>query len=214
MTARSAVVGRPTAPDYYEVLGVKRRADETELKRAYRRAAAQAHPDAGGSTDQFMLVREAYDVLSDPVRRRLYDHAGRKRTQDRPRPAEPATGLLATAQSAFVYYSDRCQHAARAVWDAVPPPGPTWSDYPAINAVRARADRTFVRELTDFSWPVAAVDAVRRLIHAVANEAGICFESSMLPGDQSSQAEVSRRIEEAQDIVLVAATAMRRVLDL
>ena len=200
--------------DYYEILGIKARADQAEIKRAYRRAAAQAHPDGGGSTDQFVLVQEAYDVLSDPVRRRLYDHTGRKRPKERTRPVEPEVGKLATAQSAYIYYSDRCQQAARTVWDAVPPPGPTWSDYPAINAVRARADRTFVRELTDFSWPVAVTDAVRRLIHAVALEAGIAYESSMLPGDESSQAGPSRRLVEAEDIVFVAATAMRRALDL
>ena len=201
-------------PDYYELLGVKRRADEAEIKRAYRRAATQAHPDAGGTTDQFMLVREAYDVLSDPVRRRLYDHAGRRRPGERIAPAAPGLGRLAAAQSAYVYYSERCREAARQVWDAVPLPGPTWSDYPAINAVRARADRAFVRELTEFDWPVAVTDAARRLVHAVALEAGIAYESSMLPGDESSQAGPSKRLVEAEDIVFAAATSMRRALDL
>ncbi len=218
MSVRSAMASRPAGfgamPDYYEVLGVKRQANEAEIKRAFRRAATGAHPDAGGTTDRFMLVREAYDVLSDPVRRRLYDHTGRKRSTERPKPAEPGLGRLAAAQSAYLYYSERCQQAARAVWDAVPPPGPTWRDYPAINAVRARADRALVRELTDFDWPVAVTDAVRRLIHAVALEAGIAYESSMLPGDDSSQTGPSTRLVEAEDIVYVAATALRRALDL
>jgi hypothetical protein len=210
-----AMEARTRTPlDYYEILGVTRRASDAEIKRGYRRAATQAHPDAGGSTDRFMLVREAYDVLSDPVRRRLYDHAGRKRPAERPKPADPALGKLAAAQSAYLYYAERYRQAPRALWDAVPPPGPTWSDYPAINGARARACRAFVRELTDYEWPVAAIDAVRRLVHAVAFEAGIAYESSLLPGTESSQAEPSRRLVEAEDIVVVATDAMRRALDL
>lgn len=58
----------------YEVLAVGETAGPEEIKAAYRRAARRWHPDAcPGGAEQFMLAREAYEVLSDPERRRGYD---------------------------------------------------------------------------------------------------------------------------------------------
>jgi DnaJ-class molecular chaperone len=70
--------------DYYEVLGVGRDASEAEIKRAYRRLARKYHPDVNKATDadeKFKEATEAYEVLSDSNRRRMYDqfgHAGRQ----------------------------------------------------------------------------------------------------------------------------------------
>uniref|UniRef100_A0ACD5YM34 Uncharacterized protein n=1 Tax=Avena sativa TaxID=4498 RepID=A0ACD5YM34_AVESA len=58
----------------YDVLSVGTSAGPEEIKAAYRRAALRWHPDAcPGGADQFMMAREAYEVLSDPERRRGYD---------------------------------------------------------------------------------------------------------------------------------------------
>jgi molecular chaperone DnaJ len=70
-----------TRRDYYEVLGVSRTADGEEIKRAYRRLAMKHHPDrAAGDKAQaearFKECAEAYEVLSDPQRRRRYDQFG------------------------------------------------------------------------------------------------------------------------------------------
>ena len=66
--------------DYYEVLGVARDADGTVIKKAYRRLAVELHPDRnpGNATaeDQFKEASEAYQVLSDPEKRALYDRYG------------------------------------------------------------------------------------------------------------------------------------------
>jgi molecular chaperone DnaJ len=66
--------------DYYEVLGVERTAGEEELKKAYRRLAVKHHPDKnpGDKTaeEQFKEVGEAYEVLTDPQKRALYDQYG------------------------------------------------------------------------------------------------------------------------------------------
>jgi molecular chaperone DnaJ len=65
--------------DYYEVLNVARDADEKEIKRAYRRLAMDHHPDRNASHDaetKFKEASEAYQVLSDPEKRRMYDRFG------------------------------------------------------------------------------------------------------------------------------------------
>jgi molecular chaperone DnaJ len=63
--------------DYYEVLGVSKDASADELKKAFRRAAVQHHPDKeGGNEDKFKEVNEAYDVLKDSQKRQRYDQFG------------------------------------------------------------------------------------------------------------------------------------------
>jgi molecular chaperone DnaJ len=66
--------------DYYEVLGVGRAADETEIKKAFRRLARELHPDTNTedpqAEDKFKEAAEAYEVLSDADRRRQYDAYG------------------------------------------------------------------------------------------------------------------------------------------
>jgi molecular chaperone DnaJ len=65
--------------DYYEVLGVARNANEQEIKKAYRKLAMEHHPDRSTAPDaeeRFKEASEAYEVLSDPKKRQVYDHAG------------------------------------------------------------------------------------------------------------------------------------------
>jgi len=66
--------------DYYEVLGVPRDADETTIKKAFRRLARELHPDVNSQDPQaeekFKEAAEAYEVLSDPDRRATYDRYG------------------------------------------------------------------------------------------------------------------------------------------
>lgn len=58
---------------YYEILGVKKSATQKEIRAAYKRLSKLHHPDAGGDIKMFQIVQEAYETLSDPERRFLYD---------------------------------------------------------------------------------------------------------------------------------------------
>ena len=85
-------------PDYYLILGIDERATSAEVRGAYRRAARANHPDLHphdvNATRRFILIQQAYEVLSDPHRRAVY------RRPATSRPSAPA--------------------AARAAWDARP----------------------------------------------------------------------------------------------
>ena len=73
--------------DYYDVLGLARSASDAELKKAYRRLAIQYHPDKNPddatAEKRFKEVAEAYEVLSDPERRQLYDRFGHEGLKSR-----------------------------------------------------------------------------------------------------------------------------------
>ena len=59
--------------DYYKVLEVERNVNDEDIKKAYKKMAVKHHPDKGGDEETFKQVAEAYEVLSDKEKRRLYD---------------------------------------------------------------------------------------------------------------------------------------------
>ena len=69
-----------TKRDCYEVLGVSRTADEAEVKKAFRKLARELHPDVNNhdpdAEEKFKEAAEAYEILSDPDRRQVYDRYG------------------------------------------------------------------------------------------------------------------------------------------
>src|SRR5918912_3151898 len=66
--------------DFYKILGVKKDAKAEEIKKAYRRLARKYHPDVNpgdkAAEDRFKQMSEAFDVLSDPKKRKVYDRFG------------------------------------------------------------------------------------------------------------------------------------------
>jgi DnaJ-class molecular chaperone len=91
--------------DYYEVLGVGRNASGAEVKRAFRRLARELHPDVNGhdpeAEEKFKAAAEAYEVLSDPERRRAYDAYGHEGLRSRGFPPGGGFGSIEEIFQAF-----------------------------------------------------------------------------------------------------------------
>ena len=62
--------------DYYDILGVSKGAGKDEIKKAFRKAAVEHHPDKGGEEAKFKEINEAYEVLSDDKKKAAYDQFG------------------------------------------------------------------------------------------------------------------------------------------
>ena len=64
----------------YDLLGVPKDASPSDIKKAYHRMALQCHPDKAGEAGaaQFKAIKQAYDILSDPSKRSLYDRLGER----------------------------------------------------------------------------------------------------------------------------------------
>eukprot|EP01038_Epipyxis_sp_PR26KG_P015695 gene15695-21233_t len=64
---------KSSSADYYSTLGISKDATEQEIKRAYRKKAMVMHPDKGGNAEDFKKLSEAYETLSDPKKKNIYD---------------------------------------------------------------------------------------------------------------------------------------------
>jgi len=65
--------------DFYKILGIAKGASDDDIKKAYRKQALKWHPDknkAANAEEKFKEVAEAYEVLSDPKKREIYDQYG------------------------------------------------------------------------------------------------------------------------------------------
>lgn len=81
--------------DYYQILGIKKGANEDEIKKAYRKMALKYHPDKNKSPnaeEKFKEIAEAYEILSDPQKREVFDKYGEEGLKGMPGATGPEGG--------------------------------------------------------------------------------------------------------------------------
>jgi len=107
--------------DFYHILGVSQKADSAKIKKAYRRAAKKYHPDVSPKGEErFKEVQEAYETLSDPEKKAVYDREISKKAVPRPssynysRPLR--TGPLRTGPSSLFDEIDQFLSAFEDFW--------------------------------------------------------------------------------------------------
>ena len=68
--------------EFYDILGIEQNASADDIRKAYRKKVVKAHPDKGGDVEEFKKLQAAYEVLSNPEKRELYDQYGLDGVQD------------------------------------------------------------------------------------------------------------------------------------
>src|SRR6184192_2857176 len=112
----------PSSPkhDYYETLKVAKNASAEDIRKSYRKLARKYHPDLNpgdkAAEERFKTVQEAYDILSDPKKRQMYDTYGFY--SDTAMPAEGAPGQNPNMGFGGFYFSDYAQGAGGPQQDA------------------------------------------------------------------------------------------------
>ena len=94
--------------NFYELLGIDRQATEAEVKKAYRNLVKQYHPDVSNKPDtakSFQLIQTAYEVLSDPQKRAIYDQLLHRREQGVHQGRSEERTRTGPRRRAYTYYT-------------------------------------------------------------------------------------------------------------
>jgi curved DNA-binding protein len=133
----------PRSPDYYQVLGISRRATDADVRRAYRDLARTLHPDTNkdpAAEARFRAVTEAYEVLKDPERRAHFDQFGFD-AKNTPIGESPAGRRAANGPSSYASTPDDLNAAFESIFNGFSGFG-TMGGARAANTSRKSGPRT------------------------------------------------------------------------
>ncbi|MBI4088790.1 molecular chaperone DnaJ [Candidatus Kaiserbacteria bacterium] len=195
-----------TTKDYYNVLGVDKRASKDDIKRAFRKLAHKYHPDKG-STDEakFKEITEAYSVLSDDRKRREYDTYGQSFAG-----GAPSGGSQGFSNFDF---SDLFRNGGFEFTSEGAPFGDIFGDIFGGGRSRTRAPRG--RDISidlEISFKDAAFGTSRSVLIAKVSTCSLCHGTGASPGTELQACHTcngSGRIHETRNSILGQFTSVR-----
>lgn len=181
-----------TKQDYYELLGVPRKASAKEIRAAYRKLARKYHPDLNpgdkSAEEKFKQIQEAYDVLSDTKKRQMYDQFGFNTPGQVPPP--PGGGYGAAPEDihfdfgGFDFGGAGAQGGSTSFRDLFS------QFFRGANAARATAEREPGSDLEfqiDISFAEAMHGTVKKLQITRLDVCNVCHGTGAAPGDESGK---------------------------
>jgi molecular chaperone DnaJ len=180
-----------TKQDYYELLGVPRKASSKEIRAAYRKLARKYHPDLNpgdkSAEEKFKQIQEAYDVLSDTKKRQMYDQFG----FNVPGPGAPPPGAGYGGSPEDIHFDFGGFDFGG---QGAPGGGTSFRDlfsqfFRGANAARATAERepgTDLEYQIDISFADAMRGTVKKLSITRLDVCNVCHGTGAAPGDEKT----------------------------
>ncbi|HEX8591217.1 MAG TPA: molecular chaperone DnaJ [Candidatus Paceibacterota bacterium] len=188
------------AKNYYDILGVDRKASKDEVKKAFRKLAQQHHPDKGGSEDTFKEITEAYSVLSDDKKRREYDTYG-----------QSFAGGAGSAGNPFGGFDFSGFQNGGVEFDFSDLFGGGFSDLFGGRSGRQRRGRDISIDI-EVSFKESVLGAKRQVLITKVGKCDICSGSGAKPGTDTETCKTCNgagRVHETRDSVLGAFSSVR-----
>lgn len=166
--------------DLYRILGVNQKADSAKIKKAYRRAAKKYHPDISPKGEEkFKEVQQAYETLSDPEKKAVYDFEISKRSVPRPRSynfAQPlGTGSLRTGPSSLFHEIEQFFSMFEDLWDWRPEfPGEWEEDHADLLSLEITLTPSEARNGCEVPLEIPFLADCRRCLGSGFKEGFIC----------------------------------------
>jgi molecular chaperone DnaJ len=185
-------VATSTKQDYYELLGVPRKASAKEMRAAYRKLARKYHPDLNpgdkSAEEKFKQIQEAYDVLSDTKKRQMYDQFGFNTPGQVP--PSPGAGYGAAPEDIHFDFGGFDFGGAGAEGGATSFRDLFSQFFRGANAARATAERepgTDLEFQIDITFAEAMHGTVKKLQITRLDICPVCHGTGAAPGDEAGK---------------------------
>ncbi|BCT76818.1 hypothetical protein SCMU_26600 [Sinomonas cyclohexanicum] len=175
-------------PSHYEVLGVPVTASESEIRRAYRRAARAHHPDHGGDVAEFRRVTLAYEVLSHAASRAAYDRSYFTSTPQREGPSGATARGGAGGEGASSSASGRTTAGGGFRADLDPRRRPSGQRNPAGEPA------VYIPPFAPGTMPLVPAEVAARSEHGVPRRRGLFGADARIQREQRTAALIRRRV--------------------
>lgn len=193
------------AKNYYDILGIDKKATQDDVKKAFRKLAQKHHPDKGGDESKFKEITEAYSVLSDEKRRREYDSYGQTF------PGGGPSGYGGAGAQGFDFSNFQGFNGGNVEFDISDLFGGFGDVFAGQGGNRVRRGRDISID-TEISFKESIQGITRTVLLTKVSTCDICEGSGAKPGTEMITCKTcngSGRVHETRDSILGSFTSVR-----